>query len=157
MTSSKDWKLCHLFQWKVQPWPPLCFPILEFRNSATNKKIPIIPVSLVRIFRRWLRNLNTSERFLLAHLCQTHGAAQSQKWPRTSPQAVELGLPWKSPCPLHQSWENSGQRGQEPLCKSPVTTQTLAQGSLKQRERRGNSLNCLSPEQHSSHRLVYEI
>lgn len=37
MTSSKDWKLCHLFQWKLQQWPHLCFPVLQLLNSATNK------------------------------------------------------------------------------------------------------------------------
>lgn len=154
-TSSKDRKLCHLFQWKFQQWPHLCFPVLKLLNSATNKQIPIIPVSLVKTLVKKPKHIR--EKLLLAHLCQTHAPPQSPKRLCTSPQAVELGFPWKPACPLHQSWKHSGQGGEEPLCKSPVITQTLEQGSLRQRERWGNSLSCLSPEQHSSYRLVHEI
>lgn len=156
--SSKDWKLCHLLQWKLQQCPLLCFPVLELLNSAANKQTPIIPSFSREDFLTLVKKPeHIRDKFLLAHLHQTHAPSQSPRWLCTSPQAEELGLLWKSACPLHQSWKHSGQGGQEPLCKSPVITQTLAQGSLRQRERWGNSLSCLSPEQHSSCRLVHEV
>lgn len=125
MTSYKNWKLCHQFQWKVQPWPPLCFPILEFQNSATNKKIPIIPVSLVRIFRRWLRNLNTSERgFCWLTFVKLMGQPKARSGRAPHRKRWNWGSPGSHPAPCTSPGRTVGREDRSP-CASPLSPPKL--------------------------------
>lgn len=94
-------------------------------ETATNKKIPIIPVSLVRIFRHWLRNLNTSERgFCWLTFVKLMGQPKARSGRAPHRKRWNWGSPGSHPAPCTSPGRTVGREDRSP-CASPLSPPKL--------------------------------